>query len=561
MRRKLNIIRLFGLYLRTIRYLRPIQIGGRLAFKVFSPKPQLSPIERLPEKREDWTRCAARNQSFFEGGRFSFLNVQASLADNGWDGPEQEKLWRYNQHYFDDLNAADAECRSRMHKELIDRWREENPPTIGTGWEPYPTSLRIVNWVKWALAGGELDELALHSLVVQARWLVQRIEWHILGNHLFANAKALVFVGLYIGGDEGRQWRSRGNSILLDQLQEQFLPDGGQFERSPMYHALAVEDVLDLVNLLRTFDSELEQEEQSLLAELEGLMPAMLNWLSTMSHPDGEIAFFNDAAMGVAPSNREIFEYADRLGFNNSEPLPAAIHLKDSGYVSLRRGQATLLIDAAPIGPDYLPGHAHADTLSFELSLGKQRVIVNSGTSVYGTGVERLRQRGTASHSTLMLNGENSSEVWSGFRVGRRARILCSSLEAKPEYAVVTAAHDGYSHMRGAPVHKRIWNLQKSCLVITDTVKGMGSHKGVIRFHLPASISVSLADDCGTAILKSYEGEIICQIAATANSGLFLEESWWHPEFGTAEPSICLSLEIRGALPLQHEAVISWNEK
>ena len=79
------------------------------------------------------------------------------------------------------------------------------------------------------------------------------------------------------------------------------------------------------------------------------------------------------------------------------------------------------LLDVAPVGPDYLPGHAHADTLSFELSLFGQRVLVNSGTSQYEAGPERSRQRGTAAHNTVIVDGHDSSEVWAGFRVARRA--------------------------------------------------------------------------------------------------------------------------------------------
>ncbi|MEN9780004.1 MAG: hypothetical protein RL014_1152 [Pseudomonadota bacterium] len=92
----------------------------------------------------------------------------------------------------------------------------------------------------------------------------------------------------------------------------------------------------------------------------------------------------------------------------------------DSGYVRLDNGPAVALLDVAPVGPDYLPGHAHADTLSFELSVGAQRVLVNSGTSCYGSSAERLRQRGTAAHNTVVVNGQDSSEVWGGFRVARR---------------------------------------------------------------------------------------------------------------------------------------------
>ena len=106
-----------------------------------------------------------------------------------------EKLWRYNQHYFDDLNATGASARRDLQIDLMLDWAANNRPGRTIGWDPYPTSLRIVNWVKWVLSDNAMPDECLESLAVQARWLNKRIEWHILGNHLFANAKAWFSLG------------------------------------------------------------------------------------------------------------------------------------------------------------------------------------------------------------------------------------------------------------------------------------------------------------------------------------------------------------------------------
>ena len=140
---------------------------------------------------------ARRPISLVDHERFHFLNEIHDLSEHDWDGDTLEKLWRYNLHYFDDLNAQDAATRKDWHRALLVRWVRENPPATGTGWEPYPTALRIVNWIKWSLAGNELPDECLESLAVQTRWLAKRLEIHLLGNHLFANAKALVFAGLF----------------------------------------------------------------------------------------------------------------------------------------------------------------------------------------------------------------------------------------------------------------------------------------------------------------------------------------------------------------------------
>jgi hypothetical protein len=148
----------------------------------------------------------------------------------------------------------------------------------------------------------------------------------------------------------------------------------------------------------------------------------MLRWLEAMCHPDGEIALFNDAAFGIAPAPAELTATRASCWVTPTPHSRSSSHLADSGYVRAASRDAVLIADVAPVGPDYLPGHAHADTLSFELSLFGQRTIVNGGTSRYGTGPEREAERGTPAHSTVTVDGENSSEVWAGFRVARRAK-------------------------------------------------------------------------------------------------------------------------------------------
>ena len=517
---------------RTIRHLKPVQFHGRIWFRLYRPSRDTGPAPVRRPATGKWVAPARRRPGMTGAESFRLLNEDGTLAD-GWDDDARAKLWRYNLHYFDDLNAAGAEHRRAWHVALIERWIVENPPRAGTGWEPYPTSLRIVNWVKWALAGNALSPAAVQSLAVQARWLMKRLEWHILGNHLFANAKALVFAGLYFEGAEAERWLARGARILREQLPEQILADGGQFELSPMYHALALEDVLDLVNISACFPGE-----PSFRATCAVHLPKMLRWLRAMCHPDGEIAFFNDAAIGIAPSPAEIEAYARRLGYAAEPSTECSLLLKASGYARMEMGNAVLLADVAQVGPDYLPGHGHADTLSFELSLAGQRLIVNSGTSVYGLGEERLRQRGTAAHNTVVIDGRNSSEVWSGFRVGRRA---LPGLELAGENILV-ASHDGYAHLPGAPIHRREWRLTESALEIIDQVTDRTA-QAEARFHFHPEIVVSQSGSHAGNMRRSdgLRLEWKCESGSAR-----IEDSSWHPEFGIALPSKVLVIALAG---------------
>src|SRR5690606_4238812 len=123
--------------------------------------------------------------------------------------------------------------------------------------------------------------------------------------------------------------------------------------------------------------------------------------------------------------------------------------------VRMAAGAAVMIADVGRVGPDYLPGHAHADTLSFELSLHGRRVLVNGGTSTYEAGPLRLRQRGTAMHNALEVDGQDSSEVWSSFRVARRALPMNIRWADEGSVLVLEGSHHGYWRLPGKVVHSR----------------------------------------------------------------------------------------------------------
>jgi uncharacterized heparinase superfamily protein len=505
--------------------LRPVQIYGRALFRLSRPKPDLRPAPQLRAQNGPWVEPARRETSMPAPGAFRFLEQTHALDRIGWDNSAIPRLWRYNQHYFDDVNADGAEDRAAWHEALIDRWVVDNPPATGTGWDPYPVSLRIVNWIKWALAGHRLSAPALQSLAVQTRWLAKRLERHLLGNHLFANAKALLFAGSFFDGDEAAAWQKIALRILERELPEQILDDGGHFELSTMYHALALEDVLDLINLSRVYPGVAPGQAQ----RLRDIAGPMLRWLEIMSHPDGQISFFNDAAIGIAPTPAELIGYAKRLGASEPAAARPLEHLAASGYVRAAIGPATLLADVARIGPDYLPGHAHADTLAFELSVGADRFLVNGGTSLYEPGAQRLKERGTAAHNTVVVNGENSSEVWSSFRVARRARPFGLRIEERPDACTIICAHDGYRRLPGSPVHRRTWQMDRDGLTVVDEVSGPHeSADAMFLFH--PSVRVEAIDDrtgrarCGAIALEWKVAE------GTAR----LEPAEYHPRFGVS---------------------------
>ncbi|HEX4199624.1 MAG TPA: alginate lyase family protein [Caulobacteraceae bacterium] len=524
--------------LRTVRHLKPIQVFGRLVEPLPRPAPAPAPAPGRRSLARPWAPPAERAPSLVGPARLRLLNEEHEVAAAAaWNDPRRSRLWLYNLHYFDMLaSRANAE-QSAWARALVERWIVENPPGQGAGWEPYPVSLRMVNWIKWALAGQPFEPSWLDSLAVQARWLERRIEWRLLGNHLIANAKALAFAGLFFDGPEAERWRRKGLGLMRRQLGEQVLADGGHFERSPMYHAIVLEDLLDLINLVRATGCETLVD----LAGWTATAAAMRRWLAVMTHPDGEIGFFNDAAFGVAARPAALRAYAGRLGLCAAEDAPAPLEtLPESGYVRMSAGDATALLDIAPIGPDHLPGHAHADTLSFELSLGEERVIVNGGVSAYGEDARRQTERSTASHSTVEIGGENSSEVWAGFRVGRRARPRDVQVRGGAPLEVA-AAHDGYRGLPGAPLHRRRWRMQAGGLAVSDTIEAGDAPAGWARYHLAPGVEVAADAEGRQGVLLTPGGR---RIRWRASGRACAQPSEWRPEFGVRLPTVQLAAPV-----------------
>ncbi|MHA8059754.1 heparinase II/III family protein [Aquirufa beregesia] len=524
----------------TLSYLKPAQIIGR--FIHFLPR-SIQEKSDHPVVNADisFQKFIVKNSSSQDLDSFTFLSETNCLSSIGWDHPQVSKLWRYNLHYFDFINSSlpAGAARELQELDLIHRWIDENPFGKGTAWEPYPTSLRIINWIKWHWRTKSLTDKAIISLWNQVRYLGDRPEYHLLGNHLFINAKALIFSGVFFEGSEAQQYLKQGLGIIKDELNEQFLEDGAHFELSPMYHALGIEDLLDLYKICQSHIPTFPKEEVAQKIQLG------LAWLKHMSYSNGELAHFNDCANEIAPSLHLLDELAFGLGLSSSEngPHSSSVLLKDSGFFVSEQDGFKLIADVGEIGPSYLPGHAHADTLSFELALQGERVIVNSGTSMYGLSAERLRQRSTSAHSTVEINGENSSEVWSGFRVARRAYPFDLKWNQDETDFTLACSHTGYQRFSKDIIHRRIWTKEGSNLTIKDMVFGH-VERAKVRYFLHPEISIR---EEGVWIHLDKNGKRLATVKASdGENDISIKQvkSTYHPTFGMSIPSICLEMEM-----------------
>ena len=461
-----------GRFIRTVRYLRPYQIFYRLWWPLRRVRPGTVTTAVAVEPAARAVETIAKPAVVETEHRLRLLNQTIEISDAAsWNAPDRDKLLLYHLHYHEVLNGEQPFAGAEEAAHFIDKWIDDNPPIAGNGWEPYPISLRIVNWIKWVWAGNSLSSKQLRSLQLQARVLSQSIEYHVQANHLLANATGLFFAGAFLGGQEAQRWLAKGHKLLEAAVEEQILDDGGHYERSPMYQATVLENFLDVLNICRAYG----------LSPPNGMpeaASAMLRWLALMTHPDGLPAYFNDTTLRVAPTLAALRSYAERLGIPSDIEEPVGLtHMSASGYLRYSQGRLAAIIDVGEIGPDFQPGHAHCDCLSFELSIDDRRLFVNTGVSTYNANERRHLERATASHNTVSVPGQEQSEIWGAFRVGRRARPHDVAIGERH----VAAAHDGY---RGQGViHRRRFEFADDHVRIMDTLEADHDVTGTAHFH------------------------------------------------------------------------------
>lgn len=535
------------LIINTLRYLKLIQVWYQIRYRIKFIRINRQKFSRLRYENSIWEWFHNDIECTSDGKLFTFLCETHQISQD-WNPKKIQKLWLYNLHYQDILNSRKTIFPEAQREKLINNWIEYNPPFEGNGWEPYCLSLRVVNWVKYISSRGvdKCPKLWLDSLAEQTNALHWQIEYHIQGNHLFSNAKALIFSGSLIGGKSGNNWFKLGVKILSRQLSEQFLNDGAHYERSPMYHSLLLWDLLDLCQL-RQYTNLQELEELNDLIERK--IVKGIEWLEDMCHPDGDITFFNDCAFEVAPKLKEIEKYAAHLGLSRSSKKTISHHnwllnlASASGFITVSSNyiskQHKAVLNVAPIEPAYQPGHAHADTLSFELSLFGRRVFVNSGTSNYEQGSLRKFQRSTSAHNTLSVDNANSSEVWSSFRVAKRAKILLTNISYESNCLIADSSHDGFSRFNRQIIHHRRWCFYENIVHIQDRLEGPFK-LATLYFYLHPDVEITEFKD--KIILHIGEDHRVTFQIPTEGK-LSTNMSCWYPKFGKSIPNLCLKME------------------
>ena len=291
---------------------------------------------------------------------------------------------------------------------------------------------------------------------------------------------------------------------LSDELQRQILPDGGHISRNP---GALIELLIDLLPLRQTFAARNIPPPPALLNAIDRMMPM----LRFFRHGDGSIALFN--GMSGTPSDL----LATLLAYDDTHGTPMA-SMPHTGFQRLDAGTTTLIMDAGAPPPASVSHEAHAGCLSFELSSGQSRLIINCGMPSTGRDNWRSFARSTAAHSTLTYHDVSSCQFVEMSAVKRFLQgapvtggpvHVETTRETVANGVLLTTSHDGYLPRFGV-LHRRVVLLAHDGSRIDGEdsvsppagarIKGNGSDYA-LRFHLHPSVKASRLSDARGVML------------------------------------------------------------
>ena len=406
-----------------------------------------------------------------KANKFEFINLSSHFTS--WNETSQGMLWAYNLNYMDWLCQTDISYEDGKY--WIDKFITELPQNK-IGLDPYPIALRSINWIKFickysSQITDDTKKKWNDSLYSQVRFLEKKIEYHLLGNHLLEDLYALFISSVYFKNEKLFNKVSR---MLIRELNEEILLDGMHYEQSPMYHCILLDRLLDCVNI--SSNNKIFKTQDEITSFLQRKVELMLGHLESILYTDESYPLFNDSAKGIAPIPSEIFDYARRLNFK-WKPL----QLKESGFRKVKTTQLEGFLDVGNITATYQPGHTHADTFTYELRVDGKPLVVDTGISTYNKTSRRQYERSTAAHNTVTVDAKDSSQVWGGFRVGKRAHVRV--LEETSN--LVKAIHDGFGKTK---LHIRTFLWSDKMFTVKDEISAAST--AISYIHLTPGLKI-----------------------------------------------------------------------
>lgn len=466
-----------------------------------------------------------------------------------WEPAGRARLWHFTLHYFDWAVAAVASAddpapAARAVFDAMGSWASAVPFGRYDAWHPYPTAKRLVSWTYLLATFPELVTPELdRSHWLQVRYLAQHPERHAGGNHLLQDLCALVVAGLRYRGDAAEEVVARALHELCREAPRQVTADGCHHELSAAYH-------LQVVVMLAEAVLSLASAGLASPPALLGALAATTAFAERMRLPDGSYPLWSDSSRdsvapldvvvalargalaaatgsGTASSGGAVlpYPYAQLLAsaaagkglkrLDGAPSRPFRTLARASGYHVLRGDGLTAVFDGADTGARGLPGHGHADCLNVDVHTAAGPLIVESGTSTYDPGDDRDRERGTAAHNTVEVEGLDQTEVWGSFRTGRPARTFDRAAGESGGWSWASAAHDGYVH-RGV-THRRWVGVRGGTVAVLDALElAAGAPPATFRLRFHLAPGVEAREEEGAIALGLAGSETWLRIAGLA---------------------------------------------
>ncbi|HMF67354.1 MAG TPA: heparinase II/III family protein, partial [Phyllobacterium sp.] len=475
------------------------------------------------------------------GGRSPFLVEPPNAA---WQAALHNFGWLRN------LRAAGTDLATANARALLSDWITTHGRSIGgPAWLPEVTAQRIIAWLQHSsliLAGTDLRSYRqfMRSLAMQVRYLRTMAAVMDDGEEKLRARIALALAALALPVASSTSRSARRN--LEFELTRQILPDGGHISRNPL---IILELLADLLPLRQTYASGQEAPPKALIEAIERMLPA----LRFFRHHDGSLALFNGVGATMPERVIAVLRHDDIGGL----PLTHAPH---SGYERLSMDSTTIIADTGLAPPVTASRDAHAGCLSFEMSSGRNRYIVNAGVDRYGPAEFRPLARSTAAHSTATINDTSSCRFssTSGLStmigtpiIAGPTKVNIERIEREGAVGFV-ANHNGYVRPFGI-FHERQIVLSHNGSVIEgidsffaagrNPLRDTGAEDVVIRFHLHPSVNVTV-DDHGLIVLQA-ENDDIWMFSATIQP--FIEDSLFFAGFQGPVKTLQITLSVNAA--------------
>jgi len=529
---------------------------------------------------------------------------------------DSKVIWELNRHqWMVHLGEAYQLTREQRYAEAVVRylesWLRANPPGMGINWtSSLEVAFRLISWC-WALLLIRDSEVFTPTLFAQLMESVKAHAAHIErylsyyfspNTHLTGEALGLLYASVVFPElRRAEHWRSLGNEILIQEIERQVLSDGVYFERSTCYQHYTLDIYLHFMILAARAGIEVP-------AVVSERVHSMLDFLVAVSNPDGSIPNIGDSDGGallplskIEPNNfRATFStaavlfksptYASAAGelapdtiwllgssaleiFEELEPSPPASDgcrmFPTGGFAVMRSGSDvdshSLIFDGGPLGCPISSGHGHADLLSIQCSLFGQRYLVDAGTCCYTANSElRDFSRGTAAHSTVMVDGEGQAQPAGSFGWRNHCAAQLGRWISNETLAFADAEHDAYRALPDPVTHRRrVIFVKPRYWLLIDDLTGNATHRIDIRFQFaPMDIRI---DSSGwvRATLDGRQGLMMRAFAAVTLDADVREgrrnplEGWISPNYGQLEPAPTVVYSATTALP-QRVVTLLW---